>query len=291
MQPPTNSLERDWQGGLDQKPAAEPITGPRRRSLRRDLGLVFWQVRYEQRAFWRNRARAFFSFLFPIVFLVIFATLYEGQSLAHHKEIPYNVFFVPGILAYGVITATFVNMAMSTSVLRDEGVFKRIQGTPLPRWVYVAARIISAVLIVAAMTALTLLLGRFAYGVHVRGSTLPGFALSLLVGCACFAALGIGIVRLIKSSEAAAPIVYVLVLPLTFISGVWFTVENTPTWLRVVGEIFPIRALADSFQYAFDPRTTGVGIKGGDLAIMGAWFALGVTLMFLFLRKLDRSSA
>jgi ABC-2 type transport system permease protein len=264
------------------------MTDARSSSLRRDLGLILWQVRYEQRAFWRNRARAFFSFLFPIVFLVIFASLYEGESLPHHKDIPYNVFFVPGILAYGVITATFVNMAMSTSVLRDEGVFKRIQGTPLPRWVYVTARILSAMLIVTAMVALTLFLGRFAYGVHMRTSTLPGFVIALLVGCACFASLGIGLVRFIKSADAAAPIVYLLVLPLTFVSGVWFTVENTPTWLRVIGEIFPIRALASSFQYAFDPRTGGSGIKGSDLAIMGIWSALGIALMFMFLRKLDR---
>ena len=73
-----------------------------------------------------------------------------------------------------MITTTYVNMAIGTAILRDEGILKRMKGTPLPRWAYVAARIGSTVLIVTAMAALTLALGAVAYNVHVRLSTLPG---------------------------------------------------------------------------------------------------------------------
>ena len=111
-------------------------------SRTRDLGLVAWQIRYEQRAYWRNRSRGIFTFAFPLMFLVIFASLDKG--VAHHRaaaESRTTTFFVPGILAYGVIATTYVNMAISTAILRDQGVLKRMQGTPLPRWAYVAARI------------------------------------------------------------------------------------------------------------------------------------------------------
>ena len=83
------------------------------------------------------------------MFLVIFAhASTRASTLSSRGGIPYNDFFVPGILAYGVIATTFVNMAISTAILRDEGILKRMQGTPLPRWAYVAARIGSTVLIV-----------------------------------------------------------------------------------------------------------------------------------------------
>src|ERR1700744_1736490 len=134
-------------------------------SLRRDMGLVAWQIRYEQRAYWRNRGRGIFTFVFPLMFLVIFGALDKSQTVASRGGIPYDDFFVPGILAYGVIGTTFVNMAIGTAVLRDEGVLKRMQGTPLPRWAYVAARVGSTLLIVAAMTIVTLALGALAYGV------------------------------------------------------------------------------------------------------------------------------
>ena len=69
----------------------------------------------------------------------------RGSTSLSCGGIPYDDFFVPGILAYGVIATTFVNLAISTAILRDEGVLKRMQGTPLPRWAYVAARIGSTV--------------------------------------------------------------------------------------------------------------------------------------------------
>ena len=86
-----------------------------------------------------------FTFVFPVMLLVIFASLDKGARLSSLGGIPYDDFFVPGILAYGVIATTFVNLSIGTAILRDEGVLKRMQGTPLPRWAYVAARIGSTV--------------------------------------------------------------------------------------------------------------------------------------------------
>src|SRR5436309_11040314 len=143
-------------------------------ALRRDLGLVAWQIRYEQRSYWRNRVRGVFTFVFPLMFLVIFASLDHGQTIDTRGGIPYDAFFVPGILAYGIIATTYVNMAISTAVLRDEGILKRMQGTPLPRWAYVAARIGSTVLLVAIMTMPVLGLGVIAHGLKRHAGSLPG---------------------------------------------------------------------------------------------------------------------
>src|ERR1700753_89838 len=145
------------------------ILGP---TLRRDLGLVGWQIRYEQRAYWRNRGRGIFTFVFPLMFLVIFASIDKGRTLSSRDGIPYDDFFVPGILAYGVIATTFVNMAIGTAILRDEGILKRMQGTPLPRWAYVLARIGSAFLIVAAITIVVLGLGATVWGLGFPAASL-----------------------------------------------------------------------------------------------------------------------
>ena len=254
-------------------------------SLGRDLGLVGWQIRYEQRAYWRNRGRGIFTFAFPIMFLVIFASLDKGQHVSTRGGIPYDDFFVPGILAYGVIATTFVNMAISTAILRDEGVLKRMQGTPLPRWAYVAARIGSTTLIMLAMTVIVIGLGVVAYGVHFRAGALPGLILILVVGTAAFTALGIGITRFVPNAEAAPVVVNLVVLPLTFISSIWFPADSLPKWLNTVADIFPIKPLAAGLQYAFDPRFHGAGINGKDLRTLLIWTAVGVFLMIRFLRQ------
>jgi ABC-2 type transport system permease protein len=254
-------------------------------ALRRDLALAAWQVRYEQRASWRNRARAFFAFLMPIMFLVVFASIFGNSTISSREGIPYNDFFVPGILAYGIIATTFFNIAISTAILRDQGVLKRMQGTPLPRWAYVAGRIGSAGVTTLAITVLTLAIGRVGYGVHVRGATVPGFLVALVLGTACFTTLGIGIVGFIRNADAAPAVLNVAILPLTFISGIWFSTDNQPAWLRHVAEVFPVHALADALQYAFNPHTTGSGIKGADAGTLAIWLAVGVVLMLRFLRQ------
>jgi ABC-2 type transport system permease protein len=254
-------------------------------SLKRDLGLVLWQIRYEQRAYWRNRGRGIFTFVFPLMFLVIFASLNQGAHISSRGGISYDAFFVPGILAYGVIATTFVNIAISTAILRDQGVLKRMQGTPLPDWAYVAARIGSTVVIVLAMTLLTLALGVVAYDVHIRASTLPGLVSTLVLGTAAFTALGIGITRFIPNAEAAPVVVNLVILPLTFISSIWFPTDNMPKALIDIAKIFPIRALADGLQYAFDPRTAGTGLNGHDLQSLAIWTVIGIFLMLRFLRR------
>jgi ABC-2 type transport system permease protein len=254
-------------------------------SLRRDIGLALWQVRYEQRSFWRNRGRGVFTFAFPLMFLVIFATLNQGGHISSRGGISYNDFFVPGILAYGLIATTFTNNAFNTAVLRDQGILKRMQGMPLPRWAYLAGRIGSTVLIVLAMTALTIGLGVAAYGLDFRVSTLPGLIVGLVLGTACFTTLGIGIVRFISNAEAAPAIINLVTLPLTFISGIWFVTDGMPHILQTIAKIFPIRALADSLQYAFDPRTTGAALKGGDIQSLLIWTAVGIWLMLRFVRR------
>jgi ABC-2 type transport system permease protein len=254
-------------------------------SLKRDLGLVAWQVRYEQRAYWRNRGRGIFTFVFPLMFLVIFGSLDKAAHISSRGGIPYDTFFVPGILAYGVIATTFVNMAISTAILRDKGVLKRMQGTPLPRWAYVAARIGSTLVIVLLMTAITLTLGVAAYGVHIRVATLPGLVATLVLGTAAFTALGIGITRFIPNAEAAPVVVNLVILPLTFISSIWFPSDGMPKALVDIAKIFPIRALADGLQYAFDPRTVGSGLNGQDLRTLAIWTAVGIFMMLRFLRR------
>lgn len=254
-------------------------------TLSRDLGLVAWQIRYEQRAYWRNRGRGIFTFVFPIMFLVIFASLDKGQTISSRGHIAYNDFFVPGILAYGIIATTFVNLAIGTAILRDQGVLKRMQGTPLPRWAYVAARIGSTFLIMLAMTVIVLGLGSAVWGLTFRAGALPGLLLTLILGTAAFTTIGIGLTRFIPNAEAAPVVVNLAVLPLTFISNIWFPIDSLPQVLKTIAGIFPIKALASSLQYVFDPRYHGAGLNGGDLRVLAIWTVVGIFLMVRFLQQ------
>ena len=61
--------------------------------------------------------------------------------------------------------------------------------------------------------------------------------------------------------------------------------ENQPAWLRHTASVFPVHALADALQYAFNPHTTGSGIKGADARALAIWLVAGTVLMLRFLRQ------
>ena len=254
--------------------AVRPMAVPRRPAFG-DLRLAAHQALYEQRSFWRNRGRAFFSFALPVMFVVIFATINRGD---HIGGITADAFVIPGVLAYAVVMATFANIATDLAIARETGVLKRTQGTPLPTWAFIAARITSAVVVAVVVSAVTLLVADLGYGITVRSETAPGLVLALVAGTACFGALGVAAVRLIARADSATAITTTLVLPLTFISGVWGDFGGLPSWLDHVAQAFPIQHLASALQYAFDPRTTGSGISGSDLLALVAWLAVGVVL-------------
>jgi ABC-2 type transport system permease protein len=253
------------------------------RRLKGDLRLAAHQLLDDQRTFWRNRSRAFFSFALPLMFLVIFAALNQGDTLEDRGNIPADAYIIPGVLAYGVIMATFSNIAADIAIARESGVLKRTRGTPMPAWAFLAGRIGSAVVVALSVTGVTLVLADVVYDVRPVASATPGLVLALVAGTACFAALGIAVVRLIDKADSATAVTSGLILPLTFISGVWGDFGDLPTVLDRIAAVFPIQHLAHALQVTFDPRTTGAGIDGVDLLVLGIWLVAGVHLAFRFL--------
>jgi ABC-2 type transport system permease protein len=250
-----------------------------------DAALTAWQVAYEQRAFWRNRTRAFFSFGMPVMLLLLFGALNSGGRIEELGNIPYITFFLPGILAYGIIITQFVNMAGGLAIQRDNGLLKRMRGTPLPGWAYVAGRVGSTALISLVMTVVMLVLGRIAFDVHLRAEAVPAVFVAVLLGAATFAALGMAAVALIPNAEAAPVVANVLILPLSFISGIWYPLTGAPQWLTDLAKVFPVERLASALHVAFDPLNHGSAFAGNDLFVLGIWLLIGARLAMRFWRR------
>ena len=255
--------------------------------MTRDVSLAAWQVRYEVRSFFRNRRAAFFSLFLPIALLLLFGSLQSGQEIASRGDIPLVTYYEPGMIAYGLVLTAFTGLLIGTAQLRDSGVLKRIQGTPLPWWAYLAGRVGATVVALLAMTAAMVVIGYLAFGVHLRAAPLPGLVLALLMGTACFATLALGLSRFVPNAELARPLAIGVILPLSVISGQFFPLDNAPAWLNDVANALPVKAMTDAIQVAFDPRTAGPGIKWGDLLTLGLWTIVGMRLTTGLFRSLS----
>ena len=243
------------------------------------IRLTLHQSRYDLRAFVRNRQSQFFTLALPVLFLVIFASVFGGRgdtTQVPGGRISTSVYYVPGIIALGIIAACFGNLVASVTAQRERGVLKRRRATPVPAATVIAGRVVTAVVIAVVMTAVLLGIGWAAYGAHVPARTALAFAVTVVTGAASFCCLGYALTTFIRDEDAALPTATAVTLPLYFISGVFVAVPALPHWLADVGEIFPIRHLADALLVAYNPHTTGLGLAGPDLFIVAAWGAAGL---------------
>jgi len=242
----------------------------------RSIALIARQVRYEQKLYWRSPSSAMFTFAFPILLLVIFASLNQSASLRALGAITYNQYFAPGIGAFGVISACYTNLAIALCFRRDSGVLKRVRGTPLPPWIFMAGNIGSSLVVSTILTVLLTVVGVEFYGVIFPGRY-GALVLTLVVGAFCFCSLGLAITALIPVATAAPAIVNGLLFPILFISGTFYPVDRT-SWLGRVGAIFPIRSFEEAVFAVFDPRGAGQGIEAKALLLMLVWGAAAVVV-------------
>jgi ABC-2 type transport system permease protein len=201
-----------------------------------------------------------------------------------------TAYYVPGIVALGLVSVTYVNMAISLTVQRENGRLKRLRATPLSLGVFMFGRVVVQIGFAFLITAVLVLLGWLIFGVPLRAAAIPDIALVLVVASASFACLGIAMTALIPNEDAAPAITNVTVLPLYFISGVFFPLTGAPAWMSTVAGLFPIKHLAESLLAAFDPAGTGPGVDWVQLGIVALWGAAGLLLALKFFRWSPRGT-
>ncbi len=165
---------------------------------------------------------------------------------------------------------------MTVTTLRDNGVLKRIHGTPLPTWIYLLARITVSILVGLELVAIVLAFGALAYGVTVPIDQLPALLVILLAGCTAFCALGLAVSGLVPNASAAPAVINATILPLLFISDVFVRLDSA-SFLAQIANVFPVRHLALALQAAFTPAVRG-GPNAADLAWVLGWAVVGLVV-------------
>ncbi len=249
-----------------------------------DAALLLTQVRFTNRAFWRNPASAFFTFAFPLMFLVIFTSLLGSGTVevAPGIEIRQSSYYVAAMAAFSVISATYTNLAISVTFTRDFGILKRTRGTPLPGGIYLTGRVIHAMLVSLLLVVITATFGVVFYQAEApTGTLLLEHLVTVIVGAAAFSALGLATTAMVPNAEAAPPIVNAIILPLLFLSGIFIPLGvGAPEWMKVVGDIFPVKHFAEAMLGSF--YGFPFPFQWSDVLIVAAWGVGGLVAATLF---------
>ena len=241
--------------------------------------LVAHQLRYDLLVAWRDPRSRFFTIALPVIFLILLSSVFGDHATrvgAH--AIKNSTYYLPGICTLAVVAISFVNLVITITAQRESGVLKRRRSTPVPAWVLIAGRTLSAFVTALAVMLVLVAIGRIAYGVHLPGASIPGFLLAVAVGTACFCCLAFAVASFIRSEDSAQPIIQATVLPLYFISGVFIPRSQLSTTLQDIADVFPISHLNSALFKAFDPSTKGSGVAPHDLLILAIWGVAGLAV-------------
>ena len=247
--------------------SAEAIPVRMRRPVR---GIFVHQLRSEQLVFWRSREAAFFIFLFPLLLFVLLGAVYHGK----YQHLPIVWAVLAGLIAYGCANTAFAGLAIQLVLRRESGILKRLRSTPLPPATYVAALLVSTLVVFALQTVALFLLGRALYGTPFPPD-LASFAATVVIGAAVFAALGTATASVIRSAEGSSAVVNFILLPMAFLSGAFGPTKGYPAVLRAIGDVLPLTYFVKLVDAVY-LHGNAVWTQPEALAILAAWGVAGL---------------
>ncbi len=240
------------------------------------MTLLFHQLAYEQRIFWRSREAAVFIFIFPLLLYTLLRSVYSDEIEINGVGVPSADVLLAGLFGYGAANTAFGGLAIILVGRRETGILKRLRSTPLPPATYLSAVLLSTLAIFALQAVALLLLGRFVFDANAPANWL-GFAGAVVLGVACFAGLGVGAAALIRSAEGVSAVVNVVLLPMAFLSGSFGPTDDYPRFLEAITNVLPLTYFLDIVN--------GVYLEGASLfadpkaiGIVAAWGTAGLAI-------------
>ena len=255
----------------------------------RTLRLGVARVRWEVRQYFRERDTVFFTFLFPTVIFLVFAAAFSNADPVGARPdgtggVTIAAYYLPGLVAAGVVLSGVQNLGIAIAQERSDGTLKRLGGSPLPVVSYFIGKAGSVLVTAVIQLLLLLAVAHLAFGVALPDDATHWlrfvwiFLLSILMATV----LGIGVSGIPRSGRSASAVIVPILLVLQFVSGVYFTFTDLPTWLQNVAGFFPVKWVAQGMRSVFLPERFAAAEQQGtwDLGtaalVLVAWTVVGL---------------
>jgi ABC-2 type transport system permease protein len=264
---------------------ARPRTAPAVAPLPSLLTTGLSRGRIEVTTFFREREAVVFIFALPAVLLLLLGSIFNSE----HVQVPgvtTGQLYAAGMIAGGIMATSFQYLGISVASERDQGMLKRLYGTPLPHAAYFIGKIIQVFVCLVAEVTLLMIVGVAFYHLHLPsapGKWLTLVWICLLGGTAC-ALLGLGVSSLARSARSASPVVTLPFLVLEFISGIFVPFGDVPRALQDVAAIFPLKWMAQGLRSVFlSPQAAALEPAhswelGRVALVLAVWVAAGLVL-------------
>lgn len=265
--------------------------------LLRTIRLGIRRIGFELRQYFRAGDQVFFTFLFPTVMYLIFATIFTGDVGQGPDQVSMATYYLPGLVAGGIFLYGVQGLSIEIAVEKSDGTLKRLGSTPIAPATYFIGKIgevfVTAILQIGLLLAVAVVL----YGVELPADAEAWgrFAWVFVLGLLACALLGVALSSVPRSGKTASAVVIPVVLLLQFISGVYIAFTTLPEWLQNVAAVFPLKWIAQGMRAAILPDSFQSAEPGGtwDLGLIAimltAWLVVGIVLSRATFRWIRRN--
>ena len=241
------------------------------------------QVRYQLVLLARSPFGLFLTLVVPLLLLISLNLITPSNAAVVWGGHHYAQFLTPAISAFCLLNACYVTTITTIVLARENGILKRLRGTPLPAWTYLAGRSGAAVLTAVASAVIIIATGVVFFHVTIIWPALGYFAGAAGLGIVSFFLLGVAVTTVVPNTDTALPVAFGTMLPLAFISDVFFSAVHSPSWLHDLASAFPVAPVARAMEAAFNPATRSWPMPvSGLVAVLGWSIAAAVVIALAF---------
>ena len=239
--------------------AAENSTPPRHRAdttesaLPSPLRIGLSRVVPELKMFYRRPEQLALTFSMPAVICILLGSIFSAKL--PNSDTSTGAVIAASMLAYGILSTSFINLGISIAADRESGALRRLRGTPATASSYFIGKIMLVLVVSLAEAVLLLLVGVLAFGLRLPTDVFGWFTLTwvFLLGVISCSLLGVLISNVAGSAVSAAALTNGPAVGLQFVSGTYVPIMVLPTWMLVIGSLFPVKWMAQGFRSVLLP--------------------------------------
>jgi ABC-2 type transport system permease protein len=191
----------------------------------------------------------------------------------------YIDWLIPGLIGFNLMSTGLWAVGFYLTQMRSSKQLKRLVATPMHRGDFLLAQMLARLVFLVAEVPLLVVFAWLVFGVTVEGG-ITALVAVVLVGGGAFAGFGLLAASRTRTTEGVSGIINVIVMPMTVLSGVFFSTARFPEAIQPVIAALPLTALNDALRGVYNDGLSLAAV-GGELAIVAAW---GVGAFLLALR-------
>ncbi len=251
------------------------------------------QTRYQVKASARSGLTLGLGVLLPVLLFLGMSALFSLEdfggdlpvTIRGETEVPtMQTYFTAGFMAYAVLYSGFAVLMPELVTMREQGILKRLRGTPLPLGAFVGAKVLTTLLMSSVAVALIMLLARLIFDIILRPEAFVGLVVFTLLGTVTFVCLSFAGSTITRSANGAAGLANGVAITLAMLSGVFFPVNMLPDQISAIVQILPLAPLAHAYQSLYATSASGIGLDVRDFATLTGWALFGFAIARVWFR-------